>query len=62
MKIISEPIVIIDILCENLNTLNKGHSTCCFNTMKNILSNCVIILQIISVYKFFLYNFYLNAS
>ena len=62
MKMVSQPNVIIYILCENLNVISKWHVCVVFNTLKYIISNYATILNIIGVNKYFLYNFYLYTS
>ena len=52
MKIVSQSNVIICILCENLNDITKGHLCVVFNAIKYIITNYVIILQIICVNNF----------
>ena len=41
----------IYILCENLNTIGKGNLCVIFNTIKYIVSNYVLILQIICAHN-----------
>ena len=53
MKILTQAIVIIYTLCENLNAITKGHLCVVFNAIKYIVSNYVITLQIIGVNNFF---------
>ena len=53
MKIVSQPNNITYILCEKLSDIIKSHLSVVFDTIKYVVSNCVIILQIIGVNKFF---------